>query len=87
MSDEGDPEWHSDAVEGPGGRSIYRLFRRISNRGFWNYKMGVLLPFLTLRFLLFYVYLKLTAILSNMGIVILGVSEHFMKYKVRPKSF
>jgi hypothetical protein len=42
--------------------------------------MDVLLPFLTLRSLLFYVYLKLNAILSNMGIVILGVSEHCIKY-------
>jgi hypothetical protein len=41
--------------------------------------MYVLLPFLTLRSLLFYVYLKLTAILSNMGIVILGVSERLVK--------
>jgi hypothetical protein len=38
--------------------------------------MDSLLPFLTLRSLLFYVYLKLIAILSNVDIVILGVSEH-----------
>lgn len=57
MSDEGDPEWHSDGVDGSSGLLINRLFRRISNRDFWNYKMDVLLPFLTLRSLLFYVYL------------------------------
>lgn len=38
------------------------------------------LPYLTLRSLLFYVYLKLTVILSNMCIVVLGVSEHFITY-------